>query len=69
MLVITRRKDETIVIGGEIVVTVITAEKGRCQLGVVAPPDVQVDRGEVHARKMRELWEQFDSKRPPQPGA
>jgi carbon storage regulator len=51
MLVLARRVGETIVIDGNIHVTVV-AVKGNCiRLGVSAPKDVLVDRQEVHVRR------------------
>jgi carbon storage regulator len=51
MLVLTRRVGETIVIDGEIQVTVVSVKGDRVRLGIVAPPDVTVDREEVHRRR------------------
>ena len=51
MLVLTRRTGEGIVIGGSIRVVVVAARNGQVRLGVVAPPEVRVDRQEVHARR------------------
>lgn len=47
MLVLSRRLDETVVIGDDIVVTVVEARHGRVRLGISAPVDVAVHRGEV----------------------
>ena len=56
MLVITRREGEEVVIGDPrhpIGVVRIASIKGdRVRLGIEAPRDVIVDRGEVHARKV-----------------
>ena len=51
MLVLTRRVNETIVIAGDIRVTVLSADGGKIRLGIIAPDDVSVDREEVHARR------------------
>jgi len=50
MLVLTRRIGETIVIDGNIRVTVVSVQGDRVRLGVVAPTAVQVHRQEVHDR-------------------
>ena len=50
MLVLTRRKGESIFVGDEIVVTVLDACKGRVRLGIEAPIEVKVDRHEVRRR-------------------
>lgn len=48
MLVLTRRKDESIVIGGEVVVTVLGVDKnGAVRIGVDAPPSVKILRREL----------------------
>jgi carbon storage regulator len=51
MLVLTRRRNETIVIGGNIRVTVLGIKGGQVQIGVEAPPEVVIDREEVAQRK------------------
>jgi carbon storage regulator len=51
MLVLTRRLGETIVIDGDISITVVGVKGDRIRLGVSAPKDVPVDRQEVHERR------------------
>jgi carbon storage regulator len=48
MLILGRRTDEKIVIGDDIVVTVVECRKGHCRLGVTAPAHVTVHRQEVY---------------------
>ncbi len=50
MLVLGRRKGEKIVIGDEIVVTVVAIHGERVRLGIEAPPEVPVLREEIAAR-------------------
>jgi carbon storage regulator len=50
MLVLTRNVDQSIVIGGNVRVTVLAAQGGKIRLGISAPDSVRVDREEVHAR-------------------
>ncbi len=50
MLVLTRGEGEEIVIAGNIRVTVVSTEGGKVRLGITAPPDVPVNRKEVHDR-------------------
>jgi carbon storage regulator len=47
MLVLSRMKDERIVIGDKITITVVDIRGDRVRLGVDAPPDVSVHRLEV----------------------
>ena len=50
MLVLTRKLGESIVIDGQITVSVVDVTGGRVRLGISAPPRVTVDRQEVHER-------------------
>lgn len=47
MLVLSRKKNESIVIGGNIVVTVVEVRGNSVRLGIDAPADVVVHREEV----------------------
>jgi carbon storage regulator len=47
MLVLTRKTGEAIVIGDTITLTVLGIGPGRVKIGINAPPEVGVDRGEV----------------------
>ncbi|MEV0896864.1 carbon storage regulator CsrA [Actinoplanes sp. NPDC049802] len=53
MLVLTRRAGESVMIGDDIVITVLEARGDVIRLGIQAPRDVQVHREEVY----RELQE------------
>jgi carbon storage regulator len=46
MLVLTRRIGETIVVDGNVKVTVLRMHKGQVRLGIVAPPSVIITRPE-----------------------
>jgi carbon storage regulator CsrA len=50
MLVLTRRPGEQIVIGNNIRITVVSLGPGRVKIGIEAPPDVRIDRQEIHDR-------------------
>lgn len=50
MLVLSRKRGETIVIGNEVTVTVLATDGGRVKLGVVAPAETPVHREEVYRR-------------------
>ncbi len=54
MLVITRKVCETIVIDGNIRVTVVSHQGGKIRLGIEAPDFIAVDREEVHDRKVQD---------------
>ncbi|HKI37224.1 MAG TPA: carbon storage regulator [Gemmataceae bacterium] len=51
MLVLTRRIGEEIIIDGRIRVTITAVNGGKVRIGIAAPPDVRVDREEVHERR------------------
>lgn len=48
MLVLSRKKNESIVIDNNIVVTVVEIRGDKVRLGIVAPKDVPVHRQEVY---------------------
>lgn len=47
MLILGRRKDETIVINDEIRITVLEFRDGKVRLGIEAPQEVAIHREEV----------------------
>jgi carbon storage regulator len=51
MLVLTRRIGEEIIIDNRIRVTIVSIDGGKVRLGIAAPPEVRVDRQEVHERR------------------
>ena len=48
MLVLTRRSGESVMIGNDVVITVLEARGDVIRLGIQAPRDVQVHREEVY---------------------
>ncbi|ADB17352.1 carbon storage regulator, CsrA [Pirellula staleyi DSM 6068] len=58
MLVLSRKKDERIVINGNIVITVVEVKGDKVRIGIEAPHEVPVHRHEVFealARAHREI--------------
>lgn len=51
MLVLTRKAKEEIVINGNIRVTIVSIDGNKVRIGITAPPEVPVDRAEVHERR------------------
>ena len=47
MLVLSRKIDESIVIGGDIIVKVISIDKGVVKLGIDAPKNISIIRNEL----------------------
>lgn len=54
MLILSRRPNESLRIGGNVVITVVGLSGNQIRLGITAPPNVVIDREEVHQRKMAE---------------
>lgn len=50
-LLLSRKEGERIVIGDNIVVTVIDVGRGKVRLSITAPKSVSVDREEIRIRK------------------
>jgi carbon storage regulator len=50
MLVLSRKKDETIVIGDNIIVTVVEIRGDKVRLGFDAPRDVTIHRREIYEK-------------------
>jgi carbon storage regulator len=48
VLILTRKQDESIVIGEDIIIKVVGVEDGRVKLGISAPKDVSIHRHEVY---------------------
>ena len=48
MLVLTRKRDEKIVIGDSITITIIDIRGGKIRIGIDAPKDVTVHRQEIY---------------------
>lgn len=48
MLVLSRRKDERIIIGDDVVITVVDIRGDKVRIGIEAPKDVPVHRQEVY---------------------
>ena len=48
MLVFTRKKDESLVIGNEIEVTILNIGSGSVKVGITAPRHISVHRHEVY---------------------
>ena len=55
MLVLSRHKEESIMIGDDIEVKVVGIRGGHVRLGIEAPPQVSVHRREIYDRTARNL--------------
>jgi carbon storage regulator len=50
MLVITRKHGETIRIGDDVEIVVTQVNRGKIRLGIAAPPEINIRRGELTRR-------------------
>jgi carbon storage regulator len=54
MLVLSRQRDESIIIGDNIVITIVDIRGDKVRLGINAPKDIPVHREEVYDAIQRE---------------
>ena len=54
MLILTRRVGETIVIGDDVIITVLGIKGNQVRIGINAPKDVSVHREEIYQRIQQE---------------
>ncbi|MEX0867593.1 MAG: carbon storage regulator CsrA, partial [Pirellulales bacterium] len=54
MLVLSRQRDESIIIGNNIVVTIVDVRGDKVRLGIDAPAEIPVHRREVYEAILRE---------------
>ncbi len=54
MLILSRRPNESLRIGTHVVITVVGFNGNQIRLGISAPPNVVIDREEVHLRRIAE---------------
>jgi carbon storage regulator len=54
MLVLSRQRDESIIIGDNIVVTIVDIRGDKVRLGINAPSEIPVHRREIHEAILRE---------------
>lgn len=59
MLVLTRQVGEEIIIDGNIRIKVTSVKGDRVRIGIIAPPDVRVDREEIYQRMQEFCREQL----------
>jgi len=54
MLILSRRPNESLRIGNNVVITIVGFSGNQIRLGISAPPRVVIDREEVHLREIAE---------------
>ncbi|MDD5328222.1 MAG: carbon storage regulator CsrA [Phycisphaerae bacterium] len=58
MLVLSRQKDESIMIGDDVEITIVDVRGDKVRLGIAAPKEIPVHRKEVYEAIQREKEEQ-----------
>jgi carbon storage regulator len=68
MLVLSRKKNESIVINNDIIITVVEIRGDKVRLGIIAPKDVPVHRQEIfdaiHGKEEVPETKAVDSEKP-----
>ena len=54
MLILTRKVNETLMVGDDVTVTVLGIKGGQIRIGINAPRDVSVHRQEVYEKILQE---------------
>lgn len=61
MLVLSRQRDESIIIGDNIVITIVDIRGDKVRLGIQAPKDITVHRQEIYDAIRNENAENTDN--------
>jgi len=59
VLILSRKAGEQIVIDERIFITIAAIKGDRVKIGITAPPEVQVDRAEIHEKRAE--WLEADA--------
>jgi len=62
MLVLSRQKDESIMVGDEVEITIVDVRGDKVRLGITAPRSIDVHRKEVYEAIQREKEEAIKTK-------
>jgi len=55
MLVLSRKKNEKLMIGDEIEITIVRISGDKCRIGIEAPEGVKILRGELEQHKAADV--------------
>lgn len=64
MLVLSRQKDESIMIGDDVEITIVDVRGDKVRLGINAPRNVEVHRKEIYLLIQKEKAQQQQNKSP-----
>ncbi|MFA4923021.1 MAG: carbon storage regulator CsrA [Ignavibacteriaceae bacterium] len=59
MLILTRKIDEEIIIDSEIKIKIISISENNIKLGITAPPNIEILRGEIYEKVVQSTREAF----------
>ncbi|GAH48245.1 unnamed protein product [marine sediment metagenome] len=62
MLVLSRQKDESIMIGDDVEITIVDVRGDKVRLGITAPKEIPVHRREVYEAIQREKEQNSEEK-------
>ncbi|NLV89652.1 MAG: carbon storage regulator CsrA [Tissierellia bacterium] len=65
MLILTRKKDESIILDGRIEIKIIEIEEGKVKIGIEAPRDIDIIRKELYKKVEEENITAIKSKYKP----
>ena len=54
MLILSRKTDESIIVGDEVRITIVEIKGNKVRLGIEASPDISADREEIWRDKMKD---------------
>lgn len=63
MLVLSRQKDESIIIGDDVEITIVDVRGDKVRLGITAPKSIPVHRREVYEAIQREKREKQEKEK------
>jgi carbon storage regulator len=69
MLVLSRQRDESIMIGDQVIVTIVDIRGDKVRIGIQAPNEIPVHRQEVYEAIKREGRRSEPHQRPDDPGS
>jgi carbon storage regulator len=63
MLILSRKKEESIMIGDNIEIVVVDIDEGKVKLGIKAPKDIEIHRREIYEEIQKSNKEAANAKK------